>query len=185
MLKWIKNIINILRFSTPICWTYPKCFESASNSNRWIYFNVATWCTSQKLSSYSNDGWSNYISDQELYWTGRNLTNDHLRNFIVHLRIVNFFFCLVYYLPDPTLHWAPTAFETNTPFWCTSLFFFLWRHQNDVMMTSPVPNVNLTSSVLPLAKIDNGVKYIAMFLLVRIILLSDWFTTLVHHKLCL
>ena len=91
------------------------------------------------------------------------LTNDHLRNFIVHLRIVNFFFCLVYYLPDPTLHWAPTAFETNTPFWCTSLFFFLWRHQNDVMMTSPVPNVNLTSSVLPLAKIDNGV-----FLLVRI-----------------
>ena len=149
---------------------------------------MATWCTSQKLSSHSNDGWSNYISDQEfdlikklrrrwicypditptwfrtkiltswlvniksLYkveWNMNSLithlTNDHLRNFIVHLRIVNFFFCLVYYLPDPTLHWAPTAFETNTPFWCTSLFFFPvtspeWRH-DDVTSSKCKSNV--------------------------------------------
>ena len=40
------------------------------------------------------------------------LTNDHLRNFIVHLRIVNFFFCLVYYLPDPAQH----AFQVHFNF---------------------------------------------------------------------
>ena len=77
------------------------------------------------------------------------------------------FFCLVYYLPDPTLHWAPRAFDTNTPFLVHFPLFFLWRHsgwRHDDVTSSK--NVNLTSSVLPLANIDiiNGV---AMFLLVR------------------